>query len=78
MFKTIVLTIITFPAIIIFIYLLGILQSNKEKRLKIFSYCLFIFLIFSIPATSLILRHTFKKRRKKNLIINQKAQSLQW
>ena len=65
MFKTIVLTIITFPSIIIFIHLLGILQSNKEKKLKIFSYCLFIFLIFSIPATSLILSIPLKKGGKK-------------
>ena len=65
MFKTIVLTIITFPSIIIFIYLLGIFQSSKEKKLKIFSYSLLVFLIFSIPATSLILSVPLKKGGKK-------------
>ena len=72
MFKTIVLTIITFPTIIIFIYLLGILQSCKEKRLKIFSYSLLVFLIFSIPATSLILSIPLKLGGKK---LNNKSKS---
>ena len=73
MFKEIVLTIITFPSIIIFIYVIGLFQFNKSKKLKIFSYALFVFLIFSIPATSLFLSIPLKKGGKKFDDISQSS-----
>tara|TARA_B100001248_G_scaffold257957_1_gene241315 strand:+ start:809 stop:1531 length:723 start_codon:yes stop_codon:yes gene_type:complete len=61
MLKTIILTLITFPCIIIFFYILGLLQFDKEKKLKVFSYGLLVFFIFSIPATSFFLSIPLKK-----------------
>ena len=65
MFKSFILILITFPSIVIFFYVIRLLQANNAKRLKAFSYGLFFFFIFSIPATSLFLSIPLKKGGKK-------------
>ena len=65
MLKDILLILITFPIIIIYFYILGIFFIDKNKRLKIFSFGLLVFFIFSIPITSLFLSIPLKKGGKK-------------
>ena len=47
--KEIVLSLLTVPGLLILIYFLGLVSYGYKKKLKIFSSCLFIMFIISLP-----------------------------
>ena len=47
--KEIILSLITVPGLLILIYFIGLISYGLKKKLKIFSACLFIMVIISIP-----------------------------
>jgi len=55
--KEILLSFITIPGLLIIIYILGLASHKQKKRLKYFSSCLLIMLIFSLPFFGKILSY---------------------
>ena len=47
--KEIILSLITIPGLLILIYLFGLVSYGYKKKLKIFSSCLFIMFVISLP-----------------------------
>ena len=47
--KEIILSLLTIPGLLILIYLYGIFSYGYKRKIKIFSTCLFIMFIISLP-----------------------------
>ena len=47
--KEIILSFLTVPGLLILLYLFGLVSSGHKKKLKIFSSCLFIMFLISLP-----------------------------
>ena len=47
--KEIILSLLTFPGLLILLYFFGLVSYGYKKKLKIFSSCLFIMFIISLP-----------------------------
>ena len=47
--KEIILSFLTVPGLLILIYFFGLVSYGYKKKLKIFSFCLFLMLVISLP-----------------------------
>ena len=47
--KEIIISLLTFPGLLLLIYFFGLVSYGYKKKLKIYSSCLFIMLVISIP-----------------------------
>ena len=47
--KEIIISLLTFPGLLILIYFFGLVSYGYKKKLKIFSLCLFIMFVISLP-----------------------------
>ena len=52
--KEIILSLLTFPGLLVLLYFLGLASQGYKKKLKIFSLCLFIMFVVSLPFFSKI------------------------
>ena len=55
--KEIILSLLTVPGLLILIYIYGLVSYGYKKKLKIFSSCLFIMFVISLPFFGKILSY---------------------
>ena len=59
--KEIILSLLTVPGLLILIYCFGLVSYGHKKKLKIFSSCLFIMFVISLPFFGKILSYPLQK-----------------